>query len=82
MQHLTPTSAMPSAPSTCSSVRINQPKTKAGTKQQPTEPKATGTEEQAAEHAAGNKNAKNWHDEALKIVEDMVCYKSILLLIS
>jgi len=41
-----------------------------------------GAEEQAAEHAAGNKNAKNWHDEALKIVEDVICYKSILLLIS
>src|SRR3981189_667815 len=41
-----------------------------------------GAEEQAAERAAGNKNTKNWHDEALKIVEDVVRYKSILLLIS
>ena len=29
-----------------------------------------GPEEQEAEHAAGNPNAKNWHDVALKIVKD------------
>ncbi|KAG1728190.1 uncharacterized protein EDB91DRAFT_1060754, partial [Suillus paluster] len=28
-----------------------------------------GPEEQAREHAAGNQNAKDWHDEALKVVE-------------
>ncbi|KAF8443721.1 hypothetical protein L210DRAFT_3396056, partial [Boletus edulis BED1] len=28
-----------------------------------------GAEEQAKEIAAGNHNAKNWHDEALKIIE-------------
>ena len=31
-----------------------------------------GAEEQAAERVAGNKYAKNWHDEALKVVEDTV----------
>jgi hypothetical protein len=31
-----------------------------------------GAEEQAEERAAGHKNAKNWHDEALKVVEDTV----------
>ena len=29
-----------------------------------------GPEEQEAECAAGNPNMKNWHDMALKIVED------------
>ena len=29
-----------------------------------------GQEEQEAEIAAGNPNAKNWHDEALKVVEE------------
>ena len=29
-----------------------------------------GPEEQEAERAAGNLNAKNWHDMALKIIED------------
>jgi hypothetical protein len=28
-----------------------------------------GPEEQAKERAAGNQNAKDWHDEALKVVE-------------
>ena len=36
----------------------------------------SGAEEQAREHKAGNHNAKNWQDEASKIVEAMVsiCY--------
>ena len=29
-----------------------------------------GPEEQEAERVAGNPNAKNWHDEALKVVEE------------
>jgi len=29
-----------------------------------------GADEQEAEYAAGNHNAKNWHDEALKIIEN------------
>ena len=32
-----------------------------------------GEKEQEEERAAGNKNAKNWQDEARKIVEDTVC---------
>ena len=28
-----------------------------------------GTEEQRLEHKAGNPNAKDWHDEATKIIE-------------
>jgi hypothetical protein len=31
-----------------------------------------GPEEQAKEKAAGNPNAKNWHDEARQIVEQTV----------
>jgi hypothetical protein len=31
-----------------------------------------GAEEQAKERAAGNRHAKNWQDEALKIVENTV----------
>jgi hypothetical protein len=31
-----------------------------------------GTEEQAREHAAGNAHAKDWQDEARKIIEQMV----------
>ena len=31
-----------------------------------------GPEEKAAEIAAGNLDAKDWHDEARKIVENMV----------
>ena len=34
-----------------------------------------GPEDQAREHAAGNPNTKDWHDEALKVVEAaMVSY--------
>ena len=32
-----------------------------------------GQEEQEAEIAAGNPNAKNWHDEALNVVEETMC---------
>jgi hypothetical protein len=31
-----------------------------------------GAEEQAKERAAGNRNAKNWQDEARKLVEKTV----------
>jgi hypothetical protein len=31
-----------------------------------------GQKEQAEEHAAGNKNVKNWQDEAQKILETTV----------
>jgi hypothetical protein len=31
-----------------------------------------GANEQSLECAAGNRNAKNWQDEALKILEDTV----------
>ena len=31
-----------------------------------------GEEEQAAEKAAGNRFAKNWQDEAVKVLETMV----------
>ncbi len=40
-----------------------------------------GAAEQAEERAAGNKKAKNWHDEALKVVEDTVCPGIIILVI-
>jgi hypothetical protein len=33
-----------------------------------------GEEEQQAERQAGNPNAKNWQDEALKILKATVCY--------
>jgi hypothetical protein len=32
-----------------------------------------GEKEQEEERAAGNQDAKNWQDEARKIVEDTVC---------
>jgi hypothetical protein len=32
-----------------------------------------GEKEQKEEMAAGNQNAKNWQDEALKILENVVC---------
>jgi hypothetical protein len=37
-----------------------------------------GAEEQAKEREAGNRNAKNWYDEALKVVEDVVHSQVIL----
>ena len=37
-----------------------------------------GAEEQAEERAAGHLNAKNWHDEALKVVEDTVMQPPLL----
>lgn len=33
-----------------------------------------GEEEQAREQSAGNQHAKNWYDEAMKIVEDTVSH--------
>jgi len=38
-----------------------------------------GAEEQVEECVAGHLNAKNWHDEALKVVEDMVSNASFPL---
>ena len=32
-----------------------------------------GPDEQAADIATGNPFAKNWHDEAMKVLEDAVC---------
>ena len=32
-----------------------------------------GPDEQAADIAAGNPFAKNWHEEAMKVLEDAVC---------
>jgi hypothetical protein len=40
-----------------------------------------GEKEQAEECAAGNQNAKNWQDEAQKILETTVCVTLDLLLI-
>jgi hypothetical protein len=39
-----------------------------------------GPEEQAAERAAGNHNAKNWHEEALGVIENAVSSHSHILL--
>lgn len=36
-----------------------------------------GEEEQAKEYAAGNRDAKNWQDEAQKIVEKTVSIYSV-----
>jgi hypothetical protein len=38
-----------------------------------------GEEEQAAEMAAGNQHAKNWQEEALQVVENMVRFCTICL---
>lgn len=38
-----------------------------------------GAEEQAEERAAGNKDAKNWYDEALKVLEDTVLSQFIII---
>jgi hypothetical protein len=36
-----------------------------------------GPAEQEAEHEAGNPFAKDWQDEAWKILENMVCFTSL-----
>ena len=41
-----------------------------------------GAEEQAAERAAGNHYARNWHEEALEVIEDVVSLRCIFYLCS